>query len=141
MKHSAKTEYACIAMLELARRYGQGEPVRIRNIADEHGIPSRFLVQILLAAQGGRLCGQHPRRVGRISAGQAAAKISLGEVMSVIEGQENGQSSTTSKSTTARILACAWREAAARQQELLQSISFAELAERVKQPGEQMYYI
>ena len=45
---SAKTEYACIAVLELAARHGRGEPVRIRDIADAHGIPSRFLVQILL---------------------------------------------------------------------------------------------
>ena len=48
MKVSAKTEYACIAMLELAVSYGSGEPVRIRKIAEQHGIPSRFLVQILL---------------------------------------------------------------------------------------------
>jgi len=27
MKISAKTEYACIAMLELASRYGSGEPI------------------------------------------------------------------------------------------------------------------
>ena len=45
---SAKTEYACIAVLELAARHGQPEPVRIRQIAEAHGIPSRFLVQILL---------------------------------------------------------------------------------------------
>ena len=52
MKVSAKTEYACLAMLELAARYGQGEPAPIREIADEHGIPSRFLVQILLQLKG-----------------------------------------------------------------------------------------
>ena len=32
MKHSAKTEYAAMAVLELARRWGTGEPVRIREI-------------------------------------------------------------------------------------------------------------
>ena len=45
---SAKTEYACIAVLELAARHAVGEPVRIRDIAEAHGVPSRFLVQILL---------------------------------------------------------------------------------------------
>ena len=45
---SAKTEYACIAVLELAARHVRGEPVRIREIAAAHAIPSRFLVQILL---------------------------------------------------------------------------------------------
>ena len=55
MKLSAKTEYACIAMLELAARYDTGEPIRIRTIADEHDIPSRFLVQILLQLKGAGL--------------------------------------------------------------------------------------
>ena len=36
------------AMLELALCYGSGEPVRIRTIADTHGVSPRFLVQILL---------------------------------------------------------------------------------------------
>ena len=55
MKLSAKTEYACLAMLQLAEEYDSGEPVQIRRIADEHGIPSRFLVQILLQLKGASL--------------------------------------------------------------------------------------
>ena len=34
---SAKTEYACIAVLELALNYGSGEPVTIRAIAETLG--------------------------------------------------------------------------------------------------------
>ena len=48
MSFSAKTEYACLAMLELALRDGSGEPVRLRDVAAAHRIPSPFLVQILL---------------------------------------------------------------------------------------------
>ena len=55
MRISAKTEYACIAMLELASQYGSGEPVRIRRIAERHDVPSRFLVQILLQLKGAGL--------------------------------------------------------------------------------------
>ena len=55
MKISAKTEYACIAMLELAAQYGSGEPVRIRRIAERHDVPPRFLVQILLQLKGAGL--------------------------------------------------------------------------------------
>ena len=40
MNISAKTEYACIAVLELAARYDQGKPVRIREIVEANGIPS-----------------------------------------------------------------------------------------------------
>src|SRR4029453_18506042 len=55
MTISAKVEYACVAVLELAARYESDEPVRIRDIADAHGIPSRFLVQILLQLKGAGL--------------------------------------------------------------------------------------
>ncbi len=46
---SAKAEYACVAMMELAARYGSGRPTRVNEIAERHGISDRFLVQILLA--------------------------------------------------------------------------------------------
>ncbi len=52
MKLSAKSEYACVATLELAAAFGSNEPVRIRKIAEQHGIPARFLVQILLQLKG-----------------------------------------------------------------------------------------
>ena len=48
MHVSAKTEYACLAVLELALSYDSGEPMQVRRLATAHGIPSHFLVQILL---------------------------------------------------------------------------------------------
>ncbi len=55
MRISAKTEYACVAVLELAAQYGTGQPVRIRKIAERHDVPPRFLVQILLQLKGAGL--------------------------------------------------------------------------------------
>ena len=55
MNISAKTQYACLAMMELAAHYGSGTPVQIGVIAERHGIPSRFLVQILLQFKGAGL--------------------------------------------------------------------------------------
>ncbi len=55
MKLSAKTEYACLAMLQMAREYENAEPQQIRRIAEEQGIPARFLVQILLQLKGASL--------------------------------------------------------------------------------------
>ena len=56
---SAKTEYACIAVLELAMHYGSDKPVRVRDIAQANGIPARFLVQILLQLKGAGIVQQH----------------------------------------------------------------------------------
>ena len=48
MLFSAKAEYACVAMLELSARHNDPKPARLADIAEKHGIPQRFLVQILL---------------------------------------------------------------------------------------------
>jgi Rrf2 family protein len=142
MKLSAKTEYACIAMLELARRYERGEPVRIRDIADEHGIPSRFLVQILLQLKGAGYVASTRGAAGGYQLIKSPTKISLGEVMNVIEGKDNGHSAASNaKSPTARVLSGIWRDITAREQEMLRAINFADLAEKTKQTAAQMYYI
>lgn len=141
MKVSAKTEYACLAMLELAAHYGSNEPVRIRSIADEHGIPSRFLVQILLQLKGAGYVASTRGASGGYQLVKPPDEISLGEVMAVIEGQDAEVSSTASKSATARVLKSAWREVAQVEYDTLRSITFADLVERIHKQSENMFYI
>jgi Rrf2 family protein len=142
MKISAKTEYACLAMLELAAHYGTGEPVRIRNIADEHGIPSRFLVQILLQLKGAGYVSSTRGASGGYQLIKPPAAISLGEVMSVIEGQEGEITSAgLANSPTARVLIGAWREVAQVQHDALYAITFGDLVSRIKRQSENMFYI
>ena len=45
---TARAEYACLAMLELAAHHNDPRPMRLTEVTDKHGIPQRFLVQILL---------------------------------------------------------------------------------------------
>jgi Rrf2 family protein len=143
VKVSAKTEYACLAMLELAARYGAGEPVRIRTIADEHGIPSRFLVQILLQLKGAGFVSSTRGASGGYQLIRAPQTISLGEVMAVIEGQENEApgNATATRTPTTRVLADTWAQIAKVEREMLQAVTFGDLVQRVKRNTENMYYI
>ena len=43
MPVTAKAEYACLAMLELAARYAEGRPVRLAEVTDKHGIHHGFI--------------------------------------------------------------------------------------------------
>jgi Rrf2 family protein len=105
VKVSAKTEYACIAMIELAATYGSGDPVRIRSIAEVHGIPSRFLVQILLQLKGAGFVTSTRGASGGYELIKAPEEISLFDVMSVIEGQDEPiGSSASSESMIAKVL-------------------------------------
>ena len=142
MKISAKTEYACLAMLELAAHYGSGEPVRIRAIADEHGIPSRFLVQILLQLKGAGLVASTRGASGGYQLIKSPETITLGEVMAVIEGQEAELTLATSDNTpTARVLIQAWREIDRIEHQALRAITFADLVARIKRQSGNMFYI
>lgn len=144
MKISAKTEYACIAMLELASRFGTGQPVRIRRIAERHEVPPRFLVQILLQLKGAGLVASTRGAAGGYHLVRPPEQVSLGEVMEVIEGagRGNGQTSAASPNSPAvKALMQAWRDVDGVQRRMLREISFAELLEKAKDQDEQMYYI
>lgn len=144
MKISAKTEYACIAMIELASQFGSGEPVRIRKIAERHHVPPRFLVQILLQLKGAGLVASVRGAAGGYHLIRQPDQVSLGEVMEVIEGtpEENGQGTSASPDSPAvKVLMQTWKHINSVEQDLLRGITFADLLERAKSQDEQMYYI
>jgi Rrf2 family protein len=143
VKVSAKTEYACIAMLELAASYGSGEPVQVRRIADKHGIPSRFLVQILLQLKGAGLVASTRGASGGYELLKSPEEVSLSEVMSVIEGAQEFQptSSAAPDSVAAQVLLSAWQEVTDVEQDMLRNITFAELCDRARQQSGDMYHI
>ena len=142
MKLSARTEYACIAVLELAGRYGSGEPARVRDIADAHAIPSRFLVQILLQLKAAGLVNSVRGAAGGYQLIRPPEEVTLGAVMAVMEGRaESLDLATGDSSPQTRALRGVWREAAEAQQELLESVTLADLLERTAGSAEPMYYI
>ncbi len=143
MKISAKTEYACIAMLELASQFHSGEPVRIREIAQRHDIPPRFLVQILLQLKGAGLVTSVRGAAGGYQLIVSPEQITLGRVMEVIDGllEEETQSSASPESPAVKVLLQAWKDVAAVQRRMLGEMKFSDLVERVKEHAEQMYHI
>jgi Rrf2 family protein len=144
MKISAKTEYACIAMLELALQYPSGEPVRIRQIAERHQVPARFLVQILLQLKGAGLVLSIRGAAGGYQLLKPPSEISLGNVMEVIDGggDEAGQiSDVFPDSAMVHVLRQAWKDITAMEREMLGGITLADLLERSKEQSGSMYHI
>jgi len=130
----AKTEYACVAMLELAANYGSGEPVTIRTIAERHGLPDRFLVQILLQLKAAGLVASTRGAAGGYRLARPPAEVSLGQVMDVIGGSTSAvrDPSASAESPAVKVLMRAWQDVAEEVGEMLGGITFAELVERVK---------
>ncbi len=82
---SAKAEYASLAMLELAVQYGDPRPVRLADLADKHGIPQRFLVQILLQLKGAGLVSSVRGAAGGYQLARPPEEITLADVLGVID--------------------------------------------------------
>ena len=142
MRLSAKVEYASLAVLELAKQWDSENPVCVRSICSSHNIPSQFLVQILLQLKGAGLVTSTRGAAGGYQLIKSPDDVTLGEVMAIVDGQEEEiRSATSSESPASRVLIGAWREVAAVEREMLYSLTFAELTNRVRRQAENMYYI
>jgi Rrf2 family protein len=145
MRLSAKTEYAAIAVLELARQWTADEPIRIRSICEAHGVPARFLVQILLQLKGAGIVTSTRGAAGGYQLARPPEEITLDDVFRVIEGPDELVTAVTgelaARSRTVNVLLDAWRQVARAETAALRGISFAELVERSRSTNEPMYYI
>jgi len=137
---SAKTDYACVAMIELALRYSSREPVRLREIVEAHNIPSQFLVQILLQLKSAGLVESLRGAAGGYRLARAPDTITLADIVDVIEGA-SPTTGADRQSAAGRVLAATWRSLWSTQHEWLAGVSLADLIERVRNSAEKMYYI
>ena len=88
MLFSAKAEYACLAMLELAVRHDDPKPIRLADIADKHGISQKFLVQILIQLKGAGLVASTRGASGGYQLARPPRDISLADILTVVDGSE-----------------------------------------------------
>jgi len=136
MRVSAKAEYACIAMLELAASYGEPQPVRIKTIAENHRIPQRFLVQILLQLKGAGLVASIRGAAGGYQLARRPDQISLADVINVIDRQPRAKASNHGTLTpVTEALRSIWADIEAEEQRMLEELSLTDLNRRTQQSG------
>lgn len=80
-----KCQYALRAVLELAHKQGCG-PVKIAQIAEEQGIPSRFLEVILSQLKQGGFVESRRGADGGYLLAREAREISVADVIAFIDG-------------------------------------------------------
>jgi len=144
MRLSAKAQYACVAMVELACSHDAKNPVHLKNIADVHGISQRFLVQILLQLKGAGLVDSTRGAAGGYLLAKAPAKISLAAIIHAIDQAPpplpsalGGLSDTPAVQAVQSVL----QEIQIKEQKCLQEISLADLVKQTQQAGELTYQI
>lgn len=88
MELSLKSEYAILAMLELASNFALDQPLQIRQIANQQNIPDRYLEQLLATLKRqGLVKSQRGSKGGYILA-REPWEISLLEIIHGIEGYD-----------------------------------------------------
>jgi Rrf2 family protein len=114
--------------------YGSPEPVRIRRIADSHGIPHGFLVQILQQLKGAGYVASTRGSSGGYQLAMPPSQISLGEVLSAIDGPRHLEYDLDSSELTPamRALRSVWQQATEQVQGILGDTTFADLVQRAR---------
>src|SRR5712692_4729423 len=127
MRVSAKAEYACIAMLELATHHADRLPVRVKAIVDAHGIPQHFLVQILLQLKGAGLVESVRGAAGGYLLARPPVEISVADIVHIIDHPEPRREPVASpRSSAVQAVRAVWREAQAEELRLLENLDLAE---------------
>jgi Rrf2 family protein len=143
MRVSAKAEYACIAMYELAVNYREPQPARVKAIADAHGIPARFLVQILLQLKAAGLVTSTRGSAGGYQLARPPDKISLADVLNAIDRAPPPRPAPVASPQSAAVQAVrsVWQDIQAEEQRLLAALTLAELVRRTQQGSALSYQI
>jgi Rrf2 family cysteine metabolism transcriptional repressor len=135
MKISAKAEYACLALLALARQGPDTPPLRIREISESHGIPERYLVQILLQLKGAGLVASTRGASGGYRLARPAANIAISEVLTAIDGPDSTPRETAHGNRAAsQTLATVWERVRQAERSVLESTTIGELVTQSAPP-------
>ena len=86
MKISAREEYACSAVLELALHYDSESPIRVQDIAQRQGIPMKFLFQIMQILKRVNIVKSRRGTEGGYVLTKAPGLITVGEVIRSMTG-------------------------------------------------------
>lgn len=85
MKLSRKSEYACLALIDLSEHYDSGV-VKILDISVRKTIPKKYLEQILLLLKGAGYVKSIKGAGGGYKLAKPPGKISLAEIIRLIDG-------------------------------------------------------
>ena len=145
MRISAKGEYAIKAVLDLALHHGRGL-VPIQEIAGRRAIPQRYLEQVLLGLKRAGLLTSKRGAAGGYHLARSPDEVTVGAVLRAVEGAHAPFESRPRDRHTGdgSDLVELWDEIADAVAKVVDRLTFAELADRVREhesAARPMYHI
>ena len=147
MKVSAKDEYACFAVLELALNYDPDSPIRVQQIAERQSIPVKFLFQIMQVLKRVDLVRSKRGTEGGYVLARPPAEITVGDVIRSVSGPfvqltclESGDFEDACERETTCQFKPIWAEVDGAIASVLDRVTFADLVQQVRQREAQVMY-
>jgi Rrf2 family protein len=139
VKLSVKSDYAARAVLGLARHYPHRVAMTMDQVAEEQGLPPKYLPQILLELKAKGILRSVRGMAGGYLLARPPAEITLGDVLQAVDGplfDAPGLSSSGCPPELRR----AWQKLRQSVEETARAITFQQLLEESAEK-EKMYYI
>lgn len=142
MKISAKDEYACLAVLELALSYDPDVPVRVHDIAERQNIPVKFLFQIMQVLKRVDIVRSKRGTDGGYVLARPPSEITVGDVIQSISGPfvQHPGSENGARRDTSEQFRTIWQNVDSAIGSVLNHISFAQLVNQVRKRDRQVMY-
>ena len=137
MKISAKVDYACRVLAELARLHGKSELARIEHLSRTEQVPSQFLAQILSELRNGGLLTSRRGIQGGYALARPPDQISLLDIITIIEGDVLDLNNSQ-KGRSARRMHEVWSDV---RETLIEKTKTYTLDQLISRAPEEMYYI
>ncbi|MEH2071899.1 MAG: Rrf2 family transcriptional regulator [Nostoc sp.] len=142
---SNKSEYALLALLELATCYPNGDALQIREIAALQDIPNRYLEQLLATLRRGGLIKSIRGAKGGYVLARDPKAITVLDAFTCMEGSDVAVSTCEPPPSTVEgeLIQEVWQEARQAANSVLEKYTLQDLCDRraIRQQKELMYYI
>lgn len=136
MRISSRGEYGVRAMFDLAQRFGEG-PIPLKSVAERQEISEHYLEQLMGALRKAGLVSSVRGAQGGYELAHDPGRITIGDVIRALEGPVLTVHGTERERDRARAdqtpeqaaLASVWRRLAQKVNEILDSVSLADLCD------------
>ncbi len=135
MKISAKIDYACKALLELAKHWPKSVPVAISAIARNQRIPIKFLTHILIQLKTMGLVESTRGQRGGYLLIKSPKEISLEDIVSGFSEARFISRTAPSRSKSSSVLDGVWRDAEEVFLSYISKVTFEEILNRERKQG------
>ncbi len=127
---SARVEYALLALLEMAGRYHQKEPLKISEITAKQDIPDRYLEQILTNLRRSGIVQSQRGTKGGYVLSREPWQITLLEIITSVEGDRFEKEIAASATVEKKLIREIWKQAKSASHTIFSHYTLQDLCQR-----------